>query len=171
MKEKKSQKGRPKFKRTEGYQYTKTFSKPVVNELLIIKDREKSGLTGENVLKYAINPRNPLHKLFDWDNSIASEKWRLYQAYQIVNKIKVVIEGKLYNGFESLKVEVDNEFLREYKPMLEIRNDKELREQLIQTALIYLNSWKIKYQNIVELKPLVSTINKFQNKYKVKRSN
>jgi hypothetical protein len=38
-----------------------------------------------------------LHKYFDWDNSVAGEKWRLQQARNLVNHI---IEVTMYNGEE-----------------------------------------------------------------------
>lgn len=34
------------------------------------------------IVDYAKNPETELHKCFTWDNDVAAEKWRLYEARQ-----------------------------------------------------------------------------------------
>ena len=46
-------------------------------ELEKIKSKEK--LTREVVLDYAKNKESELHKCFEWDDNVASEKYRLFQ--------------------------------------------------------------------------------------------
>ena len=42
-----------------------------------------------DVVKAAENPEHPFHHLFDWDNELAGEQWRLGQARQIISSVKV----------------------------------------------------------------------------------
>ena len=52
-------------------------------------------LTNENVLEYAKNNvESELHKCFEWDDTKASEKYRLIQATHIISSISFVIEEK-----------------------------------------------------------------------------
>ena len=41
-------------------------------------------LTPELVVDVARDPEHPLHSRFEWDDSIAAEKWRLEQAGQLL---------------------------------------------------------------------------------------
>jgi len=49
------------------------------------------------IVEKARNPETTLHKYFDWNNSVAGEKWRLQQARNIVNHL---IEVKIIQGEE-----------------------------------------------------------------------
>ena len=52
-------------------------------------------LTNKNVLDYAENTiDSELHKCFEWDNNIASEKYRLIQATKIISSISFVVQEK-----------------------------------------------------------------------------
>ena len=54
-------------------------------------------ITPHQVVEEARNPDHPLHKNFEWDNSIAAEKWRVQQARMM---IKVVVETITIKGEE-----------------------------------------------------------------------
>jgi hypothetical protein len=151
--------------RAEGFQYTKKITKPVLDELL--KIRQEKGLTTKEILKKAKNPRSHLHRLFNWDDTDAAERWREHQANLLINEVKVVIEGKLYDGFGSVKVLIPgNGYKSLYEPMPEILSKDNLREQIIQQALKYLETWKMKYEMYKEFEPIVRKINEVRTKLK-----
>ena len=75
------------------YKTTQRLTKEVINEIL--KIQKDKGLTPEEIVKVAKPKDNPLHDLFEWDNKIASDQWRLQQARVIVNEVKVVAPGPL----------------------------------------------------------------------------
>lgn len=52
-------------------------------ELLRIRE-ERGKLTPAIVLAEATNPGHPLHDKFEWDDSVAAEKYRLAQAAQLL---------------------------------------------------------------------------------------
>jgi hypothetical protein len=62
----------------------------VVQELEKIENIH-SKLTPELILETAREPENVLHKLFDWDNSQAAEKWRMHQARLIINNLEITV--------------------------------------------------------------------------------
>ena len=158
------------------YKNTEKFTPEVIDEVLEVQ--ETYGLTAENLLKKASKKSSSLYEFFDWDNSSAGEKWRLGQARQIINEIKIVVEDKEIYAFESVNVVVtDKETpnkkpskfgVREYKPIVEIMNNEDYRMQLIHRALAEASYWKDKHAELLELNPIFVTIDteskKWQNK-------
>lgn len=53
---------------------------------------EHDGITPELLLDTAKRKTSPLHSLFDWDDSVAAEKWRTHQARKLARAIHVVPE-------------------------------------------------------------------------------
>ena len=153
------------------YKITDKFSKEVINELLKI---EEKSLTPENVIENARRKDSPLHDLFEWEDSIAAEKWRLAQARIIINEVKVVIDSKEYYAFESVSVCLPTnngssttettEVVREYKPIVEILNDEDLRKQVIKSALNHLAYWEKQNEKYSELTPIIKSANKVRKK-------
>ena len=50
-------------------------------------------VTPLQVLDRAKDKSSELHKCFDWNNSVAADKWRLYQARSVLNHLIVVKRG------------------------------------------------------------------------------
>jgi hypothetical protein len=141
MKQELETRGRKQKKYQEGFNYTKTYNKKVIGEILRIKNAY--GLTAKNIVKNARNKNNPLHKFFIWDDKIAGERYRENQAMIILNEIRIVIQGKLYEGFEHVKVQTPSgDFKGEYATITEILSDEELKKQYLKTALTLLSKWK-----------------------------
>lgn len=82
-----------KFKQRIGAPFTKGDAQKIGEELESIKSKEN--LTPVNVVERARNKKSILNKYFEWDDSEASEKYRLQQARNIVNHVIeiVVIKG------------------------------------------------------------------------------
>lgn len=69
-----------------------------------------------DLLEDARKKKSPLHKYFEWDDTVAAEKWRLHYARNIINHIdvEVIVEGKpttqpAYISFSSNKKDEDVE--------------------------------------------------------------
>jgi len=158
------------------YKNTEKFTPEVISEVLEVQ--KTYGLTAENLLRKASKKSSSLYDFFDWDNSSAGEKWRLGQARQLINEIKIVVEDKEIYAFESVNIIVKeaevsngkiNKFgVREYKPILEIMNNEDYRMQLIHRALAEATYWKERHAELVELSLIFVTIDtekkKWQNK-------
>ena len=64
--------------------------KDVADQCLEDIEKKYGKVTTELLLQEASNPGHPLHKRFEWDDSIAAHKWRLEQAAQIIRASKFV---------------------------------------------------------------------------------
>lgn len=154
------------------YKLTEKFTKEVIDELLSIQ--QEKGLTPEQIVQSAKSKRSPLHNLFEWDDSVAGEKFRLAQARIIVNEVKVVIENKEYYAFENVAVSVpcgsesvsesSIETKREYMPVVQILSDEELRQQVIRSALNHLSYWNKQNKKYSELAPIIKTAERVRKK-------
>lgn len=47
-------------------------------------------LTPRIVLEEARDPESPLHGRFEWDDTVAAEKYRLEQAHELITMVRVV---------------------------------------------------------------------------------
>lgn len=46
-------------------------------------------LTPALVLDEARDPQSPLHSRFEWDDTVAGEKWRQHQAHELIVSVRV----------------------------------------------------------------------------------
>lgn len=98
--------------------------------------------TPENIVEVARHKSSPLHKYFEWDDSIAAHKYRLTQARTLVLSIGFEENGQLYREFES--VVLDGE--RSYVSVENIAQSQDLIAQVLRQALDDLTFFKQKHQ-------------------------
>lgn len=100
----------------------------------------------------------PLHSLFEWNDSIAAEKYREDQARYIIRHVCVVQEDE---ENESAPVraffQIDNESST-YEPTLVIMNDEEKYERLLDIAKRELKAFENKYRQLEELRNVFDAI-------------
>lgn len=149
------------------YKTTDKFTEEVISEILEVK--EQNGLTAENLLEVAKNKNSALHDFFDWNDTSAGEKFRIYQARCLINEVKIVVDEKEFHAFENVNVSINEESSREYKGFVEILNTEQYRTQIIKQALESITSWKDKYKEYSEFKPIVSSIDKVKLKWAKKK--
>lgn len=95
--------------------------------------------------------KSPIHKLFEWDDTKAAERFRIYQARNHINHIEVEIvhEGKstFTKAYHSVIVETENEGKeRAYKSVAAVRSNKEYAEQVVENARDELRYWRTRYE-------------------------
>ena len=57
--------------------------------------RAKTGqLIPDDVVKAARPKKSPIHTAFEWDDTVASEKYRVHQARNLIRAVRVVIEDE-----------------------------------------------------------------------------
>jgi len=74
-----------------GYNSKGVDPEKIYRELSIIHDKN-NGILPNQVVQVAKSPKSELHKCFDWDNTKASDKWRLHQARQVIKAIRIIKE-------------------------------------------------------------------------------
>lgn len=122
-------------------------------------------VTNKNVLDYAKNNKDSeLYKCFEWDNTIASEKYRLIQATRLISSISFVIKEKpmkkqkIYYSIKTEKEEIHT--FKNIKSILE--NDDEYIA-LCEKAKKEIKNCKDNYNDLIQkndLKEIVFEIYK-----------
>ncbi len=108
----------------------------VVTEFERIND-EMGGVTPQVVLDAARPDDAPLHPVFMWDDSQAAERYRLWQARDLVRAVHVIGDDGEDRGSAFIRVTVnDDDGGSVYKPMSEVVND----ESLFKSALSGLHA-------------------------------
>ena len=122
-------------------------------------------LTNKNVLEYAKkNVNSELYKCFEWNDSIASEKYRLIQASNIISSISLVIQEepkKTQKIYYSIKTQERN--ISKFKNIKDILEDDEEYYALCNKAKQELENCKDKYEELIkkeDLKEIVFSIYK-----------
>ena len=116
----------------------------------------------EQVIKKAKNPKSELHKCFDWDDSSAANKYRLYQARLVINHLIVVTREAGNDEREPVQFRVmmknENSKDSSYKQTLVMIRDEDEYKKLLDQAYRELHSFKQKYQCLSELAEIIALI-------------
>lgn len=128
-----------------------------VNAQKVGKELESIGeVTNKNVLEYArFNEQSELHKCFEWDDTIASEKYRLTQASHIISSISFVIQEeplKKQKVYYSIKTE--DKDVRSFKNIKNILENDEEYKALCEKAKKELENCKNNYNDLIRKKDL-----------------
>lgn len=112
----------------------------------------------EEIVDKARDKSTELHKCFEWDDTKAAEKYRVYQARQIVCHLIVKEVNK-----ESQKQEVRFFYKTDkqegYKPVSYIMRNEDEYQKLLDRALSELKAFENKYSTLKELNGLFELIN------------
>lgn len=114
--------------------------------------------TPQDIVELAKDKKTELHKCFDWDNKEAAEKWRVHQARLISCNLVVVRVDKETKEKTAYRVFEHDRETKRYKPIVvTVRNEDEY-SKLLKTALAELESFKRRYEKIVELESVIDEI-------------
>ena len=126
------------------------------------KVADEIGSIGEEVTPAQIVDRardntTELHKCFEWDDSIAADKYRLYQARKVVCHLVIKeIEEKV--DLAPVRVFHKTEQGGGYKPFELIVKNKTEYEKLLEQAMSELRAFKAKYHTLSELDEILALI-------------
>jgi len=122
-----------------------------------IKTLEK--ITPEAILEKARDESSALHEIFEWDDSVAAEKYRLSQAKNLISNlvIKPAIKGETTTIRVLHKTEPGI-----YKSIKYVVQHKEEYELILARALQELQRFQKKYETLVELQSVFDEITKLE---------
>jgi len=127
-------------------------------------------LTPKEVVEAARNPKHPLHSQFDWDNTVAGEKWRIQQARLLINQVEVVIsvdgEETTRNKYVNVELANGENGNRSYITVEKALSKECYRQQVLDTALAEAEYWQTKYQIYQELSQIFQSIEVTKKKLK-----
>lgn len=115
----------------------------------IRKNNPKGLLMPQDVVNAASDEENPLHDEFEWDDKKAGNEYRLWQAREVICKVKVImgeqkkVEVRMYVNMSSTRNEGGG-----YQPTANILTDKDLARRALIDLLEEMDRLRIKYQHI-----------------------
>ena len=141
--------------------YKKADAQKVAKEILSLGDHAET----QEILDLARNKSTEIHKLIEWNDDIAAEKYRLDQVRRIQHDLQIVKIGlNEKQPMKKLEVPVRMFFNLHgetgYRPTPVIIQDEDLHKKLLKTARLELEAFIKKYKILSELKPLIEEIEK-----------
>ena len=132
-----------------------TENKLVLDALTEIESKEGI-LRPQDVVKAAQNEDSPLHKHFEWEDSEAAAKYRIWQARQLIASVKVEFLGEDRPAYYNATVQVESVPVRGYHSLEKVLNDEELREKVVIQAVKDLAFVYRKYESLKEIQELIN---------------
>lgn len=112
-----------------------------------IMDANGSELRPKDVVEAARDPKNPLHRHFEWDDSAAAEAYRLEQAREIVRIVRVEQEdAPPVRAFLSV-----NDGKTSYRATAEVQSSVHLQDLVLKAALRELQAFQVRYAEISDI--------------------
>ena len=114
-----------------------------------------TSITPEEVLEKARKKRSELHKCFEWDDSVAAEKFRLQQARQIIQMLVITPKSE---DDEPVRVFQITSEKNVYQPTRMILQQPDEYEQLLRRAKGELFAIEKRYKMLSELEAVFAAI-------------
>lgn len=138
--------------------------RPIVEELKRIAAENGGILRPRDIVDEARVPDSPLHRCFEWDDSVAAEQYRLWQA-RAMTRVLVSYErtpsGKVIPCRVFVSLTPDRE-ASGYRVVADVLNDPAQRQQMLADAYAEMRRFRLKYQHLVELAKVFEAIDAVQ---------
>lgn len=150
-----------KWGEKRGYKVSADVAGQVMTEL-----SNTVGLTAQNLVAVSRPEDAPLHGCFEWDDSIAAEKFREHQARHMIASIEVVSTQAVGGG--SVEIEsflptrafhaLRTDETEGYESIGQIMSDEEKTSRLLELAKKDAQIFKMKYGHLQKLSKLITAI-------------
>lgn len=157
-----------KFSYRSGYSY-KVPAETVGKALESIEERDGK-VTGKSFLDYSRPEDSDTHSMFEWNDAIAAEKYRLRQATQIINQLEVQIVYESTGEVReepitiSAYVNVNSKGTKEKGSFIRVETAIEKPDMwavVVANARGELRAFQRKYERYAEFAGVCAEINKF----------
>lgn len=137
-----------------------------------IEQRNNKSVTPLDIVEDARDRRSPLHDCFEWNDGVAAEKYRLWQARNIINHLVVEVkyDGKVSDQRAYISVRENDEAGNPqsvYVTLQKVFSNNEFKQQVLQNALEEISYWRDKYTTYQELGAIFRSIDITKKKIKV----
>lgn len=119
-------------------------------------EEENGRLEPQAVVQQASDPSSPLHDSFDWDDTLAARKYRLWQARQLIANVKVEFVGDNRQAYYNATVVIEDVPVRGYWSLDRVLSDEELHRQVLIEAVKEIETAHKKYDSLKELKGVIN---------------
>lgn len=125
------------------------------DQLQAIRD-EHGSLTPALVVDVARDPEHPLHSRFEWDDTLAAEKWRIEQAGQLLRVTYRPIPGKPHDLRAFSAIRGEDTPTSDYVPTEDVLADPFARELLLRSMKRDWQTFKRRYDHMAEFATYVA---------------
>lgn len=127
----------------------------LLDHLTAIRD-EHGELSPKLVLDSARDPDHPLHSRFEWDDSVAGERYRLDQARQLIRVVKLPSEpGRPSDLRAFVSVRGQDSRAGEYVPTEEAMGDPFTRRLVLSAMEREWKALKARYEHLAEFAAMI----------------
>lgn len=112
-------------------------------------------VTPQEVLEKARDENSELHKCFEWNDSVAAEKYRLQQAGQV---LRMLVFTPKNEEQPPLRIFHITEEKNVYQPTKMFLKNEDEYQSLLKRAINELNAFKQKYHTLSELEEIFKMI-------------
>lgn len=119
---------------------------------------ERGELTQAKLVDVSRPEDAPLHGMFEWNDTVAAERFREVQAGKIIRSLEVSIESaepQVTRAYVSISVD---DSPREYVGIVRAMNDDDKRKAVLDTARNELRAFRNKYKGLSELAKVFEAI-------------
>jgi polyhydroxyalkanoate synthesis regulator phasin len=116
---------------------------------------EQGKLTPEELVNASRDEESPLHGMFEWDDTIAAEKYREVQARKIIRSVEIVMTDSPVpqRAFQTVEHKT-------YRRIETVMGSEEMRRILLNNAKKELDAFRRKYSRLTELAMVFEAIEK-----------
>lgn len=130
-----------------GFGLFRADAQKVANEIAEIGE----SATPQEILEKGRDPETELHKCFEWDDTVAAEKYRIQQARQIVCCLVIRESEEPKSDKPEIRMFYKTSNDEGYKPTSIIMQNKDEYKKLLERAFAELTAFKNKYHSLSEL--------------------
>lgn len=112
-------------------------------------------ITDKNVVDLARNEKSCIHNEFEWNDTIAGEKWRERQAQLMIQSFVIKVEEKEEHPMRVFQISTKKHV---YQPIQFFIEHKDEYQALLERAIRELQGIKHRYKTIVELEEVFNAI-------------
>lgn len=119
--------------------------------------RDGDRLKARDVVDAARPDDSPLHGLFEWDDSVAAEHYRLSQARDHIASIRVVLlendhsAPKVTRAYVQFASDADADDREGYVTIQRVASDPNVYSAVLRRAAAELNVWRDRYKEFASL--------------------
>ena len=127
-------------------------------------EKKHGAVTAEILLDSARSEKSSIHNMFEWDDAVAGEKYRLSQATKIILALAVVEEDpeKEQNPVQRAYVNVGTRREGKFISTMLAMSQQETRETVLRHALEELSAFQQKYKGLTELAGILDSIDQLK---------
>jgi hypothetical protein len=138
----------------------------IISELRRIAKKHDGLLNPSDVVEEARSKSSPLHGKFEWDDSAAAERYRLWQARQLISVTVEYVGGNKDGVLSRVFVSLSSDRKEEggYRTIEAVMSRQGSRERLLQDALDDMQTFRDRYSALKELAGVFAAMRKVRGK-------